>query len=42
MENGFREDIIIQAEKFKALRLEYKRVKSGASGWSALGGKMTN
>jgi hypothetical protein len=36
------EDIVVQAGKFKALRLEYKRVTTGASGWGAIGREMTN
>jgi hypothetical protein len=32
------EDIVVQAGKFKALRLEYKRVTTGtSSGWAAWG-----
>ncbi len=36
------EDIVVQAGKFKALRLEYKRVTSRASRWGAMGGEMIN
>jgi len=33
---------VVQAGKFKALRMEYKRVTTGASGWGAIGREMTN
>jgi len=36
------EEIVVQAGKFKALRMEYKRVTTGASGWGAIGREMTN
>ncbi len=36
------EDIIVQAGKFKALKLEYKRVTTRASGWGSIGREMIN
>jgi hypothetical protein len=36
------EDIVVQAGKFKALRLEYKRVLTGASSWPSVALEMTN
>jgi hypothetical protein len=36
------EDIVVQAGKFKALRLEYKRVTTGASGWGTMGPEVKN
>ena len=36
------EDIVVQAGKFKALKLEYKRVIARAYGWGAMGREMIN
>ena len=36
------EDIVVQAGKFKALRLEYKRVTTRSTGWGSIGGDMIN
>jgi hypothetical protein len=36
------EDIAVQAGKFKALKLEYKRVITRAYGWGAMGREMIN
>jgi hypothetical protein len=36
------EEIVVQAGNFKALRLEYKRVTTGSSGWGAIGREMIN
>ena len=36
------EDIVVQAGKFKALRLEYKRVVTRASGWGAIAPEIIN
>ncbi len=36
------ENIEVQGGKFKALRLEYKRVTTGSSGWGAIGREMKN
>ena len=36
------EDAEVRAGKFKALRLEYKRIITGASGWGAMGQEIKN
>jgi hypothetical protein len=36
------EDVGVQAGKFKTLKLEYKRIITGASGWGALGQEIKN
>ncbi len=36
------EDIVVEAGKFKALKLEYKRVTTRAYGWGAMSGEMIN
>ena len=36
------EDAEVRAGKFKALRLEYKRVVTGTSGWGVMGEEIKN
>jgi hypothetical protein len=36
------EDIVVQAGKFKALSLEYKRVVTRATGWGTMGAEIIN